>query len=171
MKRDELNLAKIGRAHGVQGWVRVFPHNPSSRLAGKIEIARLVFDDGSERELQVTGHRETANGWLMKFASIDDREGASGLTHAELFVPWALLEPLGENDFYYEEVIGWRVVDEVGAEVGTIASVFVTSTDVFEVVGERGRYLIPAVEEFVDTLDHEAGVLTVKNLTDELRDE
>ncbi|MCA9524197.1 MAG: 16S rRNA processing protein RimM [Myxococcales bacterium] len=171
MKRDELNLAKIGRPHGIHGWVRVFPHNPASTLADKLTSVRLVFEDGAERSMQVAGWRETATSWLMKFESIDDRDQAATLTHADLYVPWGLLEPLEDDQFYYEEVLGWQVVDETGCEIGRIASVFVTSTDVFEVVGPRGRYLIPAVDEFVDALDAHACVLRVKNLADELRDD
>ena len=61
------------------------------------------------------------------------------------------------------QVVGLTVKTEDGRELGQIRSViFSAAHPVYNVEGEDGEVMIPAVPEFVVSRDDEAGVVTIR---------
>ena len=73
------------------------------------------------------------------------------------------LEPPPEGEFYRFQLIGLRVVSTEGAEIGEITDVLTTAAnEVFVVRGPRGEVLVPAIDDIVQSVDIEAGVVTIE---------
>ena len=76
-------------------------------------------------------------------------------------VPRSELPPLPEGEYYWQDLLGLRVVNCEGVELGEVAEIFATgANDVLVVRGERER-LIPFVEPVVVKVDIEASRLTL----------
>jgi len=69
----------------------------------------------------------------------------------------------GENEFYYYEMVGFRVRTTEGEELGTIRETFPTgSNDVWVVVDESREYLIPVIQDVVRTIDRPVRTVTIE---------
>ena len=68
---------------------------------------------------------------------------------------------LPKGAFFLQDILGARVVDEDGREIGVLEDVLETpASNVYVVRGET-EHLIPAVPEFIKKTDADAGVVTV----------
>ena len=156
-----VELAEVMRPHGVRGEVRVRPHNADSDLLPTLTEVVLRATDGVERKVAVTGARRANDAWLLKFAGVTDRDGADALRGAQLCVPREALPSLDGGEFYVVDIVGARVFDAEGVEVGTVDGI--TSYPSIEVLVVRrsataGDTLeLPLLDEFVARVDASAG--------------
>ena len=98
---------------------------------------------------------------LLELAGVDDRTAAEELAGREVWVAKELLPALAEDEFYWHELVGLRVVTESG-RAGPGQALFATGGhDVLVVRGGGREYFIPARREFMLGVDHEADLLTI----------
>lgn len=108
-----LEIARIGKAHGLRGEVHVWPiSNRPERFAPG---AQAMLDD---RELVVATARRQADHWVVHFEGVDDRSAAELLTGGVLVA--APLGSLPEDEFWVHELIGCSVRDQHGVERGVV---------------------------------------------------
>jgi len=87
---------------------------------------------------------------ILKFDGVDTCNDAEALVGHEVWVGKASLPALAEDEFYWHEYEGLRVVTEDGRELGTISSLMAAGPyDVLVVRGRGHEYLIPARNEFI----------------------
>lgn len=109
-----LEVATIGRAHGVRGEVAVFP--VTNRLE-RFDVGSVLVTAAGPRA--VARARRDGNRWLVRFEGIDDRDAASALTGTTV-----LAEPLEDSDeLWVHELCGATVVDQRGNRAGIVAAV------------------------------------------------
>ncbi|TPN87286.1 ribosome maturation factor RimM [Aquimarina algicola] len=98
----------------------------------------------------------------VKFEDIDSEEDADDLMKAEIYLPLTLLPKLEGDQFYYHEIIGFQIVDNIFGEVGIITSINDTTAQaLFEIDRNGTEILIPMNDEFIDKVDREAKVIYV----------
>jgi 16S rRNA processing protein RimM len=97
---------------------------------------------------------------LVKFEDVDTVERARELTNCEVFFLRSLADG-EEEDYTWSFFVGFDVVEaESGKTVGRIAAVDDSTSNVlFEM--EDGT-LIPAAEELVSSIDHDARRITMQ---------
>jgi 16S rRNA processing protein RimM len=149
MAPPRLEVARVGRAHGLRGEVAVtFTSNRPERT----EVgARLYCGD---RELVITAARRHQGRWLVQFDDVHDR------TQAEQLLGVVLTGDVIDDDdpsdgLWVHEMIGCAVVDRGGRELGTVSSV--EANPAHDLLVLDGGALIPIV--FVT--EHTAGRITV----------
>lgn len=162
---ERVSLGRIVRPHGVRGEVRVHLYNPDSTLLEAIEEVWL-----EDRAVALEGARPGPGGaWLVRLAGIDDRDAAEALRGVELAVPREVF-PEEAEDTYLVDLLGLKVVDGEGRELGTVEGVEVAGPqDLLVVRRGESAWLLPAVEPLLGEVDTEAGTLTV-NLPEGLSD-
>jgi 16S rRNA processing protein RimM len=144
-------VAYITRAKGVRGEVKAeaLTHSLSrfDRLAGIV----LQKEGRPDLPLRLEAWRSELPGLRLKFAGIDTPEAARELlVGGYVTVAPDQVAPLPEDTFYHFELIGCAVEDESGRSLGEVVGVQeLPSTDVYQVRGERGEVLIPAVGDFI----------------------
>lgn len=91
----------------------------------------------------------------MELAGLSERADAEACKGRLVLVDEAELEPLGEDEFYWHELIGFDVVSQDGEPVGQVAELWETGGhDVLVVAGARGeQLLIPTAREIVPEID------------------
>lgn len=117
---------------------------------------------GAVKNFRVQGLRRHHGNLLVSLQGVSSRNDAEQLRSHTVLVPEEKLPPLEEGEVYQKDLPGLRVfVVERGKEreIGRISAVSAPAgQDLWAIVTEKGReILFPAVEEFVVSIDLEAG--------------
>ncbi len=92
-----------------------------------------------------------------KFEGVDDQSTAKSLVGKSLYLLEENLPPLKENQFYFHEIIGYKIIDQEKGELGKIEKVLEYSTsNLFSIpVGDK-EILIPISDETIIKVDKKA---------------
>ncbi|MBM4320690.1 MAG: 16S rRNA processing protein RimM [Deltaproteobacteria bacterium] len=162
---DLLPIGKVVAAHGVRGEVKARLYHAESRLLEVLERIFLRDEQGELREEKLLAVRATPRGPILRLAGVEDRTAAEQLVHGELVVPREWLPEAGEDEVYYHDLVGLRVLDRQGRALGAVAEVFDNGANDVLVVREGGReLLIPFIDEVVVEVDLEEGKLLLDPL-------
>lgn len=72
------------------------------------------------------------------------------------------LPELGENQYYYHQIIGLSVVTADGKAVGRITDILETpANELYVVQGMDREYLIPAVKSVIAAINLNTGIMTI----------
>lgn len=102
------------------------------------------------QECYIEYARWQGNTLILKLRGVDTIHQAEALRGAWLMIPPEERMPLGENEYYIDDLIGMEVFTETGERVGKLKRVVQGAAyDFYEV----GKYSIPAVEEYILSVD------------------
>jgi len=169
---DAIEVARIGDAWGVKGWLKVLPFSvdPQALFSSKRWYVQAsdrgpkVFD--GTLLLRVREARDHSGGVVAQVDGIDDRDAAQSLRGARVFVGRASFPSTNVDEYYWVDLIGLDVVNREGEAMGRVKellqnaaqSVLVLQYPSGDAVRER---MIPFVAVFVDAVDLEARRITV----------
>ena len=161
MSFDQIALGDIVATHGVAGWLRLRLFNPQGRTlysSTEVELAR-----GDARlTLRVDQAKPHGGLALLKLSGVDDMDAARELVGCRLSVRQDTLAPLSPSEYYYEEVVGFEVMDSGGERIGTVTRIWPTQGgDLLVVAGPGKEHLIPAVSEFIRQIDVVTRTITI----------
>lgn len=99
----------------------------------------------------------------ISFEDVSGEEEASRLIGKELYLPLQQLPPLKGNQFYYHEVIGFRLEDEIHGDIGEIRAVNDQSSQALFMAEKDGKeLLIPISDAFILKVDRDAKKILVR---------
>ncbi len=99
----------------------------------------------------------------IDFEEVKDEPTADKIIGAELYLPLSMLPPLSGNKFYFHEVIGFTLLDEVYGNIGIVKSINDSaSQDLFEVEKEGKELLIPINDDIITKVDRKNRTIHVK---------
>lgn len=99
---------------------------------------------------------------LVAFEGVADRTAAEALRGAWIFAADSDLPELEEGAYWERDLLGLRVVDTQGTELGRMSGVVGRAEqDLWEVTTPRGPILVPAARDIVVSVDLDAGLITV----------
>ncbi len=98
----------------------------------------------------------------VRFEEIADESDADRIMGSEIYLPLTMLPKLTGNKFYFHEVIGFSLNDNVHGDIGIIESVNdTTSQALFEAVKDGKQLLIPINDEIITKVDREEKIIYV----------
>jgi len=116
-----IELGRVGAPFGIKGWLHVESYtDPPEGLLGFREWM-LKLASGERRLQRVLEGRAHAGGLVAHLEGIDDRGGAAALTGTLIEVERAALPRLAEREYYRADLVGLRVRNLEGAELGTVS--------------------------------------------------
>ena len=156
--KELIRLGKITAPVGIKGELRVYPYIDMTRFS---DIENVMIDG---RSYTLVSARMQKDMNVIRLSEVTDRNAAELLRNAEIFVNRSSIKKMPESTYFVEDLVGMTVVTEDGRSVGTLKSVIQNpAQDIYEVCPESGEALmIPAVKEFILSVDIEANVITVK---------
>jgi 16S rRNA processing protein RimM len=117
---ERFSAALIGPPFGLKGFVKV--RSLSGEFDHLLKLKQVVLKQGDREQVRELEAAEGAPSLVMKFRGIDSPEAAKTLTGAELLVGRDEAAPLGQDEYYIEDLKGLEVWE--GAEVlGSISDV------------------------------------------------
>ncbi len=111
-----LVVGRIARAHGLRGEVVIAP---ISNIASRFTIGAVLRDGDIART--IVSSRVQADRFVVRFDGIEDRNAAEALRGHELLAD--AIESDDPDEFFVHELIGSRMVDQHGRDLGVIAHV------------------------------------------------
>lgn len=176
---DAVELGRVGEAWGIKGWVRIQPHSADTEalFASKDwylqppepRFARGFSAFSGPVSVRVAEIKVHADGVVARIEGMDDRNAAESLKGVRISLPRSAFPATPEGEYYWVDLIGLRVVNREGVDLGVVrdlmptgpTSVLVleypTVQDGVETVAER---LIPFVSAYIDDVDRTARRIT-----------
>lgn len=98
----------------------------------------------------------------IDFEEVKDEPAADRIIGSELYLPLTMLPPLSGNKFYFHEVIGFTLMDEVHGDIGTIQSINDSASQIlFEAKKGEKELLIPMTDDIITKVDRSANTIYV----------
>ncbi|MGE0785787.1 MAG: ribosome maturation factor RimM [Sandaracinaceae bacterium] len=151
---DLVELAAVGRPHGIAGEVRVHPFNPQSDLLLSLDAAWLIRPDGRRERIAIAGCRPHGEALLVRFEGVSGRDAADALKGSRLALPRDALPEAAEDECYHVDLVGLTALDAEGREVGTVIEVLAyPSVDCLLVRGGGLDREVPFLMPYVERLE------------------
>ena len=155
-RKRYLEAGQIVNTHGLRGEMRVLPWADGPEFLTGFSV--LYIDEKPHR---VESCRVQKTCVLLKLEGTDDVDAARALRGKTVCIDRNDAS-LPEGSVFVQDLIGMRVIDQNGTEIGKITEVIeLPKHDVYVVGGEAGEYQIPAVKEFVKKTDLETDTVEV----------
>ena len=153
-KDDFFYLGKVLKTHGNKGQVMVLldvddPEEYESLESVYLDLQgeRIPFFIGS---LELKHNRKA----VVKFDDFDTIEDAESLQGLEMYLPVTSLPALKGNQFYFHEIIGYRVVDEHHGDIGIIEDILeMPHQSLFQSRHGEKEILVPVVDDIIRKVD------------------
>ena len=151
-----LEAGRITNTHGIKGEVKIEVWVDSPEFLRKFKV--LYIDN---KPVKLLAGRTPKGFLLAKLEGFDDVNAAMTLKNKLVFIDRKDAK-LPKGSYFLADLMGARVVDEQGNELGELADIMeLPAGNVYVVRGER-EILIPAVPEFIKKTDISAGLVTVR---------
>ncbi len=147
---DKIAVGKILGPWGLKGEVKFLLYNPGSEILFKTRqiffLSGFVFESHTLNSI-----RKQGRSLLLQLKGIGSPEDASDLKGKEVWVSKEFLPVSKEGEYYFQELVGFKVVDLEGKEFGEIVS-FANygASDLLVVKQGNAEYLVPYVEGWVE---------------------
>jgi 16S rRNA processing protein RimM len=156
----DLLIGEISAPQGLKGEVRVYPHTDFPERFSELQEIGLRKNGQWMGTRAITAARVTGRRIVLKIAGIDSREDAEAMRGVQLLIPKSWAVELGEDEFYYHQLLGMEVVTTTGKSLGQITDIWPTgANDVYE----TPLALIPATKDMIRDIDIEHGRMTVED--------
>lgn len=152
-------VGRIGKPHGVRGWVTITPTTDEPELRFRRGTELLIGD----RPCTVADVRLEGGRPALLIDGVSDRDRAEDLRGQWLYALVDAAEPPRDPDEYYDHQLeGLRVMVD-GREAGTVTGVLhLPGQDVLEVRVAAGTVLVPFVSQIVPVVDLASGTVVVE---------
>ena len=150
---DVYKIGRIGKPHGIGGEVTL---RFSDDVFDRVDADYLVLMvDGILVPFFIEEYRfRSEEVALVKFEDIDTMDRAAELTGCDVFFPRHLAD-IDNDVLTWSQIVGYDIVDVAsGKVIGRIESVDESTINVLLELADGT--LIPATDEFIDDIDHEA---------------
>lgn len=155
-------VGAIVGVHGLRGDLKVRPLTADSDAL--TYASRLLLVDRKGHELPVVPLRVAPHkgNLLLRLCGMEHIDAVESLVGREVRMRYEDLPELADDEYYWHQLQGLRVVDRRRGELGRLDDLLATGGhDLYVVNGRFGEVLIPAVGRFVLAIDPGAGVMTV----------
>jgi 16S rRNA processing protein RimM len=156
-------MGRIVAPYGLKGWVKIEPYSADPDSLS-VYSAWWVGKNQDWRELKVAESvRRHGASLLARFEGCVERDAALALKGCELALRREALPQSGDNEFYWVDLVGLKVVNVRGEELGLVAELFENGAHpVMRVVAGETERLLPFVEHVVRQVDMAEGCIRVE---------
>ena len=154
-KKEFIEAGRIVNTHGIAGEVKIEVWLDSPEFMKKFK--RIYVQ---QKEMKVLSGRVHKGFLIAKLEGVEDVNTAMTFKGKDVYINRADAK-LPKGAFFLQDIIGARVVDEEGREVGILKDIMETPASNIYVVKGESDHLIPAVPEFILKTDIEEGNITV----------
>ena len=158
-----IELGRIRAPFGIKGWLHVESHtDPPESLLGYPEWT-LRLASGARLTRKLSEGRRHAEGLVAHLEGVDDRGEAATFTGAVIEVERAQLPRLADREYYRADLVGLRVRNLEGAELGTVSHFVDAPAGAVMVAREAGgrEHWVPATPPRLHRVDLAAGEILV----------
>jgi 16S rRNA processing protein RimM len=180
---DAVEVGAIVDAYGLKGWVKVVAHASAGHGGDALTHAKCwwLLKGRERKSAQMTQAKAHGDHVVAHLGGLADRDAALALRGYSVHIRRADFPTLGDDEFYFVDLVGLDVVNEAGVALGCVVDLIDNGahavlrveypsvgkggepmTDVKDSVGDgKGERLIPFVGVYVKTVDQAARRIVV----------
>jgi 16S rRNA processing protein RimM len=163
---DLLPVGHVLGPFGVQGELRIKPYSVDADAL--MSVRRWWIDKPALSDVEVLNVRRQGEDVVVKLVGVVGRDAAEAMKGAVVQVRRSHFPALANDEYYWVDLIGLRVVNLAGQELGLVGDLMDNGAHpILRVaVAAQGEnpdreLLIPFVDQFVKTVDRAAREITV----------
>lgn len=161
-KDDCFFFGKITKTHGLKGeiTIKLDVANPSDFR----ELRYLLIEEkGSLIPYFIDYYRITGDKMFAQLQDVKKLEQALVFLGKAVFLPKDMMPQLADDEFYYQEIVGFKLIDTKKGEIGEISNVLEYPTQaVIQVMKDGKEILIPIHDDIIQKVNKKDKTLTVK---------
>ena len=165
MEKKFAIVGKIEDAFGYDGKLKVRIFAPQ-RLWEGLEKVYLKRKGGDYEPFEVESVEVRGKKAYIKLKGIDTEEDALKAVGAHIYYPEEELPKLKSGEYYYFQLVGSKVVDKEGKEIGKVQ--YIHDGGMYPMLVLENERIIPFTKNFVLEVKPEEGIIVVD--TDKLPD-
>jgi len=156
-------IASVEKAHGIKGEIILSFLTDFPERFLKMQSVLLGKNQGATKRFAVAKVDVQARGARMKLKEINDRDDAESLIGSYIFVKKEDRVQLPSDTFFTDDLIGCTVQDEGKNILGVLKEIMkLPAQDVYVVESDGKELMIPAVREFILSVDVNQRLVTVR---------
>ena len=162
-KEECFKLGTISRLHGFKGEVAVYLDADQPKQFIGLESVYVEINNKLV-PFFIDEFRIIPKGFaLVKFKNVQSETEAKALLKHELFLPLESLPVLDEDEFYFHEVSGFKVIDELHGEIGIANEVIdISMNPLLQIMKDNKEILLPLNYLSENKIDREAKIIYVR---------
>ncbi|MDO5444698.1 MAG: ribosome maturation factor RimM [Eubacteriales bacterium] len=157
MKNEFIEAGKIVNTHGIAGAVKVEVWLDSPVFMKKFH---RLFVGRSKREYKILSSSVQKSFLLVSFEGVEDINAAMTLRDEIVYISRDDAK-LPSGRYFLCDIIGSKVIDDNGDQIGTLEDIWENPAQPIYVVRGEKEYLIPAVPEFILSVDPDQELIRV----------
>jgi 16S rRNA processing protein RimM len=158
-------IGKIVKTIGLRGRLKAVSYMESHDTLRSLEEVYIRKGNDTKGPFTLKNILVRKNTFLVDMEGVEDIEKARAFVGCHMLISSNKLEILPEDEYYWRDITGLKVITENGHVLGSITSVFPTgSNDVYVCSGGEREILLPGIAEVILTIDIERGVMVVRLL-------
>jgi len=163
---EKFIIGHVGAPFGVKGFVKV--RTCSGEIDHLLKLQSVIVNKGGEEKLlDIEENMPSCPGLLIRFKGIDSPEAAKALNGAQIIVSREQATPLGESEFYIEDLKGLPVLSDNGEIIGHVMDIIEGGggelVEIKLLLGGE-NHLVPFRKEFFTEISPEKGRLKLHDL-------
>lgn len=160
-KNDCFFFGKVTKTHGLKGeiTIKLDVANP----ADFNDLRYLLFEEkGNLIPYFIENQKITGDKMFVQLQDVNKMEQAVVFIGKAVYLPNELMPQLAEDEFYYKDIIGFKLIDVAKGEIGDISDVLEYPTQaVIQVMKDEKEILIPIHDDIIQKVNKKAKTLTV----------
>lgn len=163
MSSPLLITATIGKTHGTDGSVRVYPSSGEYAHLQKLEECRVRLADGEEKTIHIESTSKKGELFLMKFREYPTPERARVLVRGVILIPRESAPKLKKGEYYVADLYSMDVLYD-GRKVGVVEYTMEGAQALLLAVrrDDNGKeYIVPNLPVYVKDVSVENNSLTL----------
>lgn len=154
-------MGRLAKPYALQGWIKVVSFtDPIENLLDY--KTWLIQHQDVWQPMNVQNGKLHGSHLVVKLEGLEDPETAKHYTNDLIAIEREALAPLEEGEYYWSDLIGLRVVNSDGIELGVITSLIETgSNDVLVVKSKDQERLIPYTSNVIQSINLKEKIISV----------
>ncbi len=155
-----IEIARVLKPHGIRGDLKVRLFSENLEAFAERGFAYIKKDSDYQRTAY-TAVRIDAPFVYVHFDGVDTRNDAEMLTGATLYLRRDDFDAPDEGEHYVIDLIGLKLVDDEGNELGSLKEILQHGAADVYVVGGKRSFMFPALKRVILNIDVEKGMICV----------
>jgi len=170
LDNQSIIIGQVSGVFGVHGWVKIFSHTEPRDNILQYD-PWLLKDKNGFRPVNLIKGRKQGKTIVAQLKGVDDREKAHSLIGTDIAIEPSQLKELNENNFYWRDLQGLKVVGINGVTFGTVSQMMATGAndvivvkleeDLAKAKGEKEMLIPYLMDRVVKKVDLEEGLIEV----------
>jgi 16S rRNA processing protein RimM len=158
----QVAVGRFGSPHGVLGELKVISFtNPTENILNYLPW--FIFKQGQKVVIETIHGRKHGQNLVVRLDQSNNRDIAKTYTNLEIYIDRAQLPPPSEDEFYWIDLMGLKVLNKNQQALGVVDNILATgANEVLVVKGLDGRdHYIPYIDGVIIKVDLNDQVLLV----------